>query len=270
MAYLDNQDLWYELLNKDVNDAPAWWIELRKSRVRFNNAISKLHNYSLLDVSAGQYSLHTCEHDWILEYLNKDFEQERCRIAIHCVAANVSWRSEAGYWYIEPEDLYSLVYLHEKNDRNAEAEKMYERALNGCEKAWGPNHTFTLGVVKCLGILYMNQNKYDKAEQMYQRALNEYEKAWGPNDTSTLDTVNNLGIVHSDQGKYDEAEKLYQRALNGKEKAWGSNHTSTLSIVKNLSDLYADQGNYTRGEEDVSASVEWIRESMGSEPYIHF
>jgi hypothetical protein len=168
MAYLDNQDLWCGLFYKDVSDAPAWWIEVLKSRARFNRAISTLHNYSLLEVSAGQYSLHTCEHDWTLEYLNAEIDQERCRIAIHCITANVSGESEAEYWVrnrrvlpharrlqhdrmkaaidwsaIEPRDLYMLADLYQQNDMNAEAEGMYRWALDGYEKAWGPDHTST-------------------------------------------------------------------------------------------------------------------------------
>lgn len=138
IAYLDNQDLWYRLFHKDVSDAPVWWIEVLKSRARFTQAISILHNYSLLEVSAGQYSLYTCEHDWTLEFLNHEFDQERCRIAIRCVAANVSGESQAEYWVknrrvlpharrfkhdrmkaavdwsvIEPEDLHMLANLYQ-------------------------------------------------------------------------------------------------------------------------------------------------------------
>ena len=181
MAYLDNQDLWYELFNKDISNAPEWWIELQKSRVRFNRAIAILYNYSLLEVNAGKYSLHTCEHDWTLEYLNRGFDQEKCRIALHCVAANISWESEAEYWVknrrlllharrfkhnrlkeaiewsaIEPEDLHQFAGLYQQNDMNAEAEKMYQRALDGFEKAWGPGHTSTLDTINNLGLLYAN------------------------------------------------------------------------------------------------------------------
>ena len=95
---LDNQDVWYGLFHKDLDDALAWWTEMMKSRARFNQAISTLHSYSLLEMSVGQYSLYTCEHDWMLEYLNQEFDQERCRIAIHCVAVNVSDESEVEYW----------------------------------------------------------------------------------------------------------------------------------------------------------------------------
>jgi hypothetical protein len=156
MAYLDNQDLWYELFHEGVGDAPSWWVNVLKSRVRFNRAISTLHNYSLLEVSEGQYSFHTCVHDWTLEYLNHKLDGDRCWIAIHCVAASVSWESEAEYWVrnrrmlpharrlkdvrlkaaidyceIEPRDLFCLAGLYQQNDMNAEAEEMSVRALLG-------------------------------------------------------------------------------------------------------------------------------------------
>jgi hypothetical protein len=35
-----------------------------------------------------------------------------------------------------------------------EAEKMYQRALQGREKALGPEHTLTLSTVNNLGLLY--------------------------------------------------------------------------------------------------------------------
>ena len=34
IAYLDNQDLWYELFLGDVGDATVWWVDLLKSRAR--------------------------------------------------------------------------------------------------------------------------------------------------------------------------------------------------------------------------------------------
>ncbi|KAF2258627.1 hypothetical protein CC78DRAFT_586912 [Lojkania enalia] len=128
---------------------------------------------------------------------------------------------------------------------------MYQRALEGYEKAWGPDHTSTLSIVNNLGNLYKNQGKL----------------AEGPNHTLILSTVNNLGLLYADQGKLAEAEKMYQRALEGKEKgklveaekmyqralegykkAWGPNYTSTLSTVNNLGLLYADQGKLAEAE----------------------
>ena len=45
------------------------------------------------------------------------------------------------------------------------------RALEGREKAWGPEHISTLDTVNNLGILYAEQGKLAEAEKMYQRAV---------------------------------------------------------------------------------------------------
>ena len=55
---------------------------------------------------------------------------------------------------------------------------MYRRALEGKEKAWGPEHTSTLIIVN--------------------------------NITSTLDMVNNLAIHYKYQCKLEEAEAIYR------------------------------------------------------------
>jgi len=72
---------------------------------------------------------------------------------------------------------------------------MYQRALQGKEKAWGPDHTSTLSIINNLGNLYANQGKLVKAEQMYQRALRGYENACGLEHALTLDAMYNLGKV---------------------------------------------------------------------------
>ena len=72
---------------------------------------------------------------------------------------------------------------------------MYQRALEGNEKARGPEHASTSDTVHSLGILYTTQGRLNEAETMYQRALEGYEKAWGREHRSTLNTVNNLGLL---------------------------------------------------------------------------
>jgi hypothetical protein len=68
---------------------------------------------------------------------------------------------------------------------------MYNRALAGKEKAWGPEHTSTLNTVNNLGNLYRVQGRLKDAEMMYNRALAGYEKAWGlsTHPRSTLSTT---------------------------------------------------------------------------------
>jgi tetratricopeptide (TPR) repeat protein len=70
-----------------------------------------------------------------------------------------------------------------------DAERMYNWALAGYEKALGPEHTSTLTTVNNLGLLYNNLGRFEDAEKMYNRALAVYDKALGLEHTSTLRTA---------------------------------------------------------------------------------
>jgi tetratricopeptide (TPR) repeat protein len=243
-AYLGNQDLWYELFRAGADTEPLWWSEVVNSKARFNYAMSKLHDYSLVEVQAGSYSLHTCVQDWTMKFLNRSFDGNLSRLAVRCIGRSVQWETEAEYWVgnrrrlqhvqrlqhdhvkysidwinISIPDSHCLAYICRQFDMNAEAETMYLRALQGYEKAWGAEDLSTLNIVHGLGLLYYNQGKMAEAEAMYLRALHGYEKAWGAEHTSTLKTVNNLGLLYANQGKIMEAEAMYLRALQGYEKA---------------------------------------------------
>jgi tetratricopeptide (TPR) repeat protein len=114
---------------------------------------------------------------------------------------------------------------------------MFVRALAGCEKALGPDHTSTLRTVNNLGLLYADQGKLGEAERMYERALGGYEKALQPETIPALNTVSNLARLYRDQGKTNEAEKMFQRAIMGRKKVLGSDHPDTMKVVNDLNKL---------------------------------
>ncbi|KAK2608781.1 hypothetical protein QQS21_002638 [Conoideocrella luteorostrata] len=161
----------------------------------------------------------------------------------------------------EAEEILGVLYMDQ--DKLQEAEEMYLRALQGKEKALGPDHTLTLDTVNSLGVLYANQGKLQEAKEMFLRALQGKEKAWGPDHTSTLATVNSLGVLYMDQDKLQEAEEMYLRALQGKEKALGPDHTSTLATVNNLGILYANQGKLQEAEEMYLRALQGYEKAWG-------
>jgi tetratricopeptide (TPR) repeat protein len=67
--------------------------------------------------------------------------------------------------------MHGLGMLYCDQGRLAEAEKMYQRAPQGNEKALGADHTPTLLTVNNLGNLYRKRGKLAEAEKMHQRAL---------------------------------------------------------------------------------------------------
>ena len=94
---------------------------------------------------------------------------------------------------------------------------MYQRALQGKEKAVGSDHTSTPDMFNNLGLLYAVLGKPEEADRMYQRALQGYEKGI----ESELDAIyipalniaQNLAILFGRMDKVDEMRQLYVRAL---------------------------------------------------------
>jgi tetratricopeptide (TPR) repeat protein len=129
---------------------------------------------------------------------------------------------------------------------------MYQRALQGKEKALGAEHTSTLDTVYNLGILYMNQGKLAEAEQMYQRALQGYEKAVGIDNITTyipaLDTFWGLGDLYKRQADLAKAGTMYSKALVGYEKVFGPDHSNSWKLRDNIRglDTMREQGHNRR------------------------
>ncbi|PMD19049.1 TPR-like protein [Hyaloscypha hepaticicola] len=162
---------------------------------------------------------------------------------------------------------HNLGFLCADQGKLVEAEQMYQRALQGKEKARGPDHTSTLDTVNNLAALYADQGKLVEAEQMYQRALQGYEKAWGPDHTSTLSTVNNLAALYKNQGKLVEAEQMYQRALQGYEKAISPDNITTyvlaLNTILNLGLLFERQADLAKARTLFSKALRGFKQVFG-------
>jgi tetratricopeptide (TPR) repeat protein len=242
-----------------------------EDELSFNEAVTVLCDYGLIEVdnsSKGQvvesqgYSMHSCVHAWTVHVVNQEWDVDMAEVAMECIGRHVPENNAQHSWLTQrrllrhlarcwgfivngrlDEDgkdwiLYNFGYVCSNQGQFDKAEKMYLRALQGKEKAWGPDHTSTLNTVHNLGNLYASLGRLDEAENTYLRALQGKEKAWGPDHTSTLDTVNNLGVLHASLGRL-EAEKMYLRALQGYEKALSQEAVKTYIPVLNTAENMA-------------------------------
>jgi hypothetical protein len=75
--------------------------------------------------------------------------------------------------------------LYTDQGKLVEAEQMYQRALQGYDKALGVENITTyipaLNTIWNLGLLFKEENNLVKARIMYSKALAGYEKVVGPN-----------------------------------------------------------------------------------------
>ncbi|KAH8645433.1 hypothetical protein BX600DRAFT_490824 [Xylariales sp. PMI_506] len=252
LAYFDNEDIWFELLQHpyegvDIDDSKLpmhhAWIDELTDELKFSSAMGTLHDYGFVEpnvstsdlIGSRGYNIHSCIHSWTIHVVNKDWDHSLAKLAVECVAAHIPSENETQFWLLQRRLLPHAI-------RSCTAIRDSDQGL-----AWAFHN---LGILyEGQGVLYRSQNKLQEAEEMYLRALRGYEKVWGPDHTSTLNTVNNLGDLYRHQGKLQEAEELYLRAFRGKEKAYGPDHTSTLDTVNNLGILYTYQSKLQEAEE---------------------
>jgi tetratricopeptide (TPR) repeat protein len=299
-AFLDNRDLWHGLLQVAADSREHWpeWVrEIACNEVEFLNATRLLLRYSLIDSQEsvqGSYYMHPVVHRWASYIQGSPEKMKFLWLAVMIVGSLVPKTTEKAYWVLQqrllahaercswwmseiyganksfndimaPGAVHAIGMLYRDQGRLAEAEHMYERALQGCEMALGADHASTLATVNNLGSLYARQGRLVEAEKMYQRALQGCEMALGADHTSTLDTVNNLGNLYTLQGKLAEAEKMYEQALQGCEKALGADHTSTLATVNNLGGFYKAQGRLAKAEQMYKRALQGCEKALGAD-----
>ncbi|KAJ5627818.1 Disease resistance protein [Penicillium lividum] len=208
-AYFASEDLWYELLKGSGPEKPEWLVTLTENKLTFHKNLRLLCSHGLVEADATTklqhvesrgYSVHGCVHSWMIYVLNQGLDMSMTWIALECVAARMPARGEREFWLLQRRliahadrcmetignievneetagALHSLGFLYADQGRLQEAEAMYERALEGKEKACGREHTSTLGTINNLGNLYANQGRLQEAEAMFKRALEGYEAA---------------------------------------------------------------------------------------------
>src|SRR5260370_773531 len=86
-----------------------------------------------------------------------------------------------------------------QQDRYADAEPLFKRALAIREKALGTNHPLVATSLNNLAELYRAQGRYAEAETLYQRALAVREKALGLDHPNVAQSLNNLAELYREQ-----------------------------------------------------------------------
>jgi tetratricopeptide (TPR) repeat protein len=277
-AFVDGRDLWHGMLQEaahGVEEWPGWLCNVAGSEVRYLDAIRLLLRYSLIESQEsvqGSHMMHPVVHRWASHMQDGAEKREFLRLAVMVIGSLVPdpstskdhWvvqrrllpHAERCSWWIA--EIYkakrsiddieaigamnSLGILYANQDRLAEAESMYQRALEGFKRTLGSEHLSTLQTVYNLGILYRDQGRLKEAESMSQRAMEGFEEALGREHTSTLSTVGNLGILYYNQGRLADAESMYQRALSGIWSVLGPSHPKTKCIIRNLDRLSRAKG----------------------------
>jgi len=149
--------------------------------------------------------------------------------------------------------------------RYAEAEPLFERAIQIGESVLGAEHLLLAEALYGLANLYQEQGKYAEAELLCERALSIRKQVLAAHHPLVATSLNMLGNCYYRQGKYEQAEMCFQRALHIQEGAVDPEHPDIASSLLNLGSLYWRQGKYKPAEAVLQRALNIWERSLGSE-----
>ncbi|ERF69365.1 hypothetical protein EPUS_08636 [Endocarpon pusillum Z07020] len=273
LAYFDNQHIWYGLLRPGGDCGLSWLSDVVRNEIRFNRAMAKLHDYSLIDIRPDSYSIHACVHDWALGFLNRNLDFALHGVAMHCVGVEAMLpgnyirnrrllqhanRLQSGRLKIMMDsnmanmhDLIHIAILYNQLGELSKAEPIYLRLLQMTQQneSISTQENMLMWELLCeLGGIYASQERFAEAEELLLNALAELKKLHGLEDLTTIGILHKLGALYLAQGKLDAGEKIILQELAGTEQICGSEHHTTLRALHLLGHCYMNQGKMAGAE----------------------
>jgi hypothetical protein len=105
-GYLDNEDLWLELLRHCGPKDPQWIREVGEDEIGFNAAMRVLCNHGLAEANTSSqeliesrgYSMHACVHEWTVHVLNQGWDSDIARLALKLVVSHIPGSNRSQWW----------------------------------------------------------------------------------------------------------------------------------------------------------------------------
>jgi len=115
-----------------------------------------------------------------------------------------------------------------------DAERLYQRALQGRLNLLGEEHPATLASMNNYADLMRQTDRLDEAEVWMRRALDGQKELLGQTHTDTLISMVNLGALLIQQGRAEDALALHREAHQISNQTLGDNHSLTLYTATRL------------------------------------
>lgn len=139
---------------------------------------------------------------------------------------------------ISPEDprlantLNDLGVLYGMQNRDIEAEPLFERALAINEKAFGRQHPSVVLVLQNLSVIYASQNKFSEADKAAREVLEIGLRLFGSYHPRIGSICRTVATVYTLEGKYEEAEGFAERSIVILENTLGERHPETAQSLE--------------------------------------
>jgi tetratricopeptide (TPR) repeat protein len=227
-AYFDHQDLWFELLQSSAKGAEYWLLQTTQDRLSFDQTMRVLCGHGLVEANSptgkwgtqsSGYSVHECVHSWMVHVLNKGANEDMSQLAMRGVASHIPSMDVPEYWLVQRRLLRHADQCH----------TMLTKGQKLQNREWIP---VALGVLYAnQGRLDKAEDMYNRALQGYEKALRIPKVDTYP---PALRTMENLGDLLWDAGQPEAAQKYYLRAEGGIRLVYGSQNDGYRRLSSKL------------------------------------
>lgn len=151
----------------------------------------------------------------------------------------------------DPRAAYTLDYLgtlYQQMRRDADALKIYRRALAAFEKAQGAGGSEALSSAARLADAAESQAQWQEAEPLRRRLL-DATAASEPQPAALAQALSDLALCLDAQKKWDEAMQLYGKALELRRRALGDQAPEVAETLSNQGRVWLMRGDAAKAEE---------------------
>ena len=263
-GFLDNSDVWWELLNlalkskagftasesdlespeidgrrnapgQDTHtDRDNWLTELARDELLFNKAIYTLREFFFIRRNAASdgFSIHPVVHQWLRQRLDTTVWHANLTAAVTILGRAVPF-----------------AHFHEPWILQRRLAPQVDCCLELLEKAKSDQIDSPEGF-QGLAVLVYDQGNHNRAEGLYRKAGEGWSRRRGPNYWQTRRAYNDLGLAYRAQGKYNEAEAVWKQLLADVIRTEGKVPTQTACrLLQDLGSIYTLTKRYQEAEE---------------------
>lgn len=137
--------------------------------------------------------------------------------------------------------LNNLGKIYHSEGSNKDAQRVFQEALEICQKSVPHEQLMIANLLNNLGIIYGEDKNFGDSEKTLVRARDIREKSLGPNDTSFATSLDNLGMVYWLEDKFEMAADQLKRALAIKESALGADHPDVATVQLDLATVFTSR-----------------------------
>lgn len=148
----------------------------------------------------------------------------------------------------------------------AQAEPFYLQAKSILETAGAEGQSLLAVTLSGLGLLRIEQEKWNEAETTLTRAIDLCHAARTGTGRCGLTAMRNLGDLYTALGRLDDAASLFERAVNMARQEPGLERSFVAAILRSLGYVYLQKAAYEKAEPLLREAMESSRANGDNTP----